>query len=74
MLGLIVLYPYGNLEAVDAYFFGASASTEPGLNTIDEKDLMAYQQLYIYIIPIISNLGFINIWWWWSVSAGLRSG
>lgn len=33
ILGLIVLYPYGNVRAIDAYFFGASASTESGLNT-----------------------------------------
>ncbi|KAA8645249.1 hypothetical protein EYZ11_011350 [Aspergillus tanneri] len=28
---------------------------------VDVKDLKTYQQLYIYLIPIISNLGFINI-------------
>ncbi|KAL4939589.1 hypothetical protein BDV06DRAFT_224861 [Aspergillus oleicola] len=61
ILGLVVLYPYGNLRAVDAYFFGASASTESGLNTIDVKELKTYQQLYIYFIPILTNLGFINI-------------
>ncbi|KAL2867470.1 potassium ion transporter [Aspergillus lucknowensis] len=61
ILGLIVLYPYGNLRAIDAYFFGASASTESGLNTIDVKELKIYQQLYIYFIPIITNFGFINI-------------
>ncbi|THC93698.1 hypothetical protein EYZ11_006809 [Aspergillus tanneri] len=61
VLGLIILYPYGNLQAIDAYFFGASASTESGLNTFDVKELKTYQQLYIYFIPIISNLGFINI-------------
>lgn len=30
---MIIVYPYGNLAAVDAYFFGVSASTESGLNT-----------------------------------------
>ncbi|KKZ62581.1 hypothetical protein EMCG_02990 [[Emmonsia] crescens] len=58
---LIVLYPYGNLKAIDAYFFGASGCTESGLNTYDIKDLKTYQQLFIYVIPIISHLGFINI-------------
>ncbi|KAH7140526.1 cation transport protein-domain-containing protein, partial [Dactylonectria estremocensis] len=61
LLALPILYPYGNLTAIDAYFFGASASTESGLNTVDVKDLKTYQQLYIYFIPIITNLGFINI-------------
>ncbi|KAJ5824274.1 Potassium transport protein high-affinity [Penicillium robsamsonii] len=61
ILSLIIIYPYGNLKAIDAYFFGASASTESGLNTVDVKDLKTYQQVYIYLIPILGNLGFINI-------------
>jgi hypothetical protein len=31
------------------------------LVSVDVKDLKTYQQVYIYIIPIITNLGFINI-------------
>ncbi|PHH93126.1 hypothetical protein CDD83_506 [Cordyceps sp. RAO-2017] len=61
LLALPVMYPYGNLQAIDAYFFGASAATESGLNTYDCKELALYQQLYIYFIPLITNLGFINI-------------
>lgn len=30
-------------------------------NSKDVKDLYTYQQLYIYFIPILTNLGFINI-------------
>ncbi|RBQ70102.1 hypothetical protein FVER14953_20842 [Fusarium verticillioides] len=36
LMGLIaipILYPHGNMPAIDAWFFGASASTESGLNT-----------------------------------------
>jgi len=33
MMAFPVLYPYGNLNAVDVFFFGASGSTESGLNT-----------------------------------------
>lgn len=29
--------------------------------SVDVNDLKTYQQLYIYFIPIITNLGFINI-------------
>ncbi|KAF3210380.1 hypothetical protein TWF106_010676 [Orbilia oligospora] len=61
ILGFIVIYPYGNMPAVDAYFFGVSGSTESGLNTIDVKDLKMYQQLVIYFIPMFTNLGFINV-------------
>jgi hypothetical protein len=37
LLSFLILYPFGNLEAIDAYFFGASASTESGLNTYVSK-------------------------------------
>ena len=33
LLALVVMCPAGNMAAIDAYFFGASASTESGLNT-----------------------------------------
>ncbi|KAF3912609.1 hypothetical protein AA313_de0206277 [Arthrobotrys entomopaga] len=61
IIGFIIIYPYGNMPAVDAYFFGVSGSTESGLNTINVKDLKTYQQLVIYFIPMFTNLGFINI-------------
>ncbi|KAK1589954.1 cation transporter [Colletotrichum navitas] len=61
LLSFVILYPYGNLTAVDAFFFGCSGSTESGLNTVDVKDLKTYQQVYIYVIPIITNLMFVNM-------------
>jgi hypothetical protein len=39
LLSIPILYPYGNLKAIDAYFFGASASTESGLNTLVDGTL-----------------------------------
>lgn len=33
LLALVVIYPYGNVPAIDAWYFGASASTESGLGT-----------------------------------------
>lgn len=33
IFAFIILYPNGGLRAVDAFFFGASANTESGLNT-----------------------------------------
>ncbi|KAL2866617.1 putative potassium uptake transporter [Aspergillus lucknowensis] len=61
LLGLVVFYPYGNVSAINSYFFGVSASTESGLNPVDVKDLKIYQQLFIYFVPMVTNLGFINI-------------
>ncbi|KAH7127557.1 cation transport protein-domain-containing protein [Dactylonectria macrodidyma] len=70
LMGLAVLYPYGNLSAVDSYFFGVSSSTESGLNTVDLKLLKTYQQLFMYFVPMLTNLAFVNIivvvvrlWW-----------
>jgi hypothetical protein len=31
------------------------------LGSVDVKDLKTYQQLFIYFVPIVSNLGFVNI-------------
>jgi hypothetical protein len=43
LLALPVLYPYGNLRAIDSYFFGVSASTESGLNTFVVLDFPVIQ-------------------------------
>ncbi|KAL4881713.1 putative cation transporter [Aspergillus karnatakaensis] len=61
LLGIAVFYPYGNVSGIDSYFFGVSSSTESGLNPVDVKDLKTYQQLFIYFVPLVSNIGFINI-------------
>lgn len=61
ILGIVILYPYGNLSAVDAYLFGVSSSTESGLNPVDVKELKTYQQLFLYFVPIVANAGFINL-------------
>ncbi|KAI9896957.1 hypothetical protein N3K66_007979 [Trichothecium roseum] len=56
----IFLYPEGNLSAINAYHFGVSASTVSGLNVVDLNQLKTYQQLFLYFIPTITNIGFIN--------------
>ncbi|KAF2274229.1 potassium transport protein 1 [Westerdykella ornata] len=61
ILGIVILYPFGNLTAIDAYFMGVSASTESGLNTVDVKAMKTYQQLFLYFAPLLTNLGFINM-------------
>ncbi|RVX70399.1 hypothetical protein B0A52_05898 [Exophiala mesophila] len=61
LLSFIVIVGKGNVAAVDAFFFGASGSTESGLNTVDVKDLMLYQQIVIYVVPVVTNFAFINI-------------
>ncbi|PTD02476.1 High-affinity potassium transport protein, partial [Fusarium culmorum] len=61
LVAFAVIAPYGNINVIDALFFGISACTESGLNPVDVKDLKTYQQLVIYIIPTISHMAVINI-------------
>ncbi|KAF4968774.1 hypothetical protein FSARC_3903 [Fusarium sarcochroum] len=56
----IILYPKGNLSAVDAYFFGVSASTVTGLTTLDVPLLKTYQQLFLYFVPLVCNVVTVN--------------
>ncbi|KAF5022486.1 hypothetical protein F66182_5458 [Fusarium sp. NRRL 66182] len=56
----VFIYPKGNLSAVDAYFFGVSASTSSGLATVDVPLLKTYQQLFIYFVPLVCNIVVIN--------------
>ncbi|KAM0555796.1 hypothetical protein ACHAPJ_006193 [Fusarium lateritium] len=57
----IFIYPKGNLSAVDAYFFGVSASTVTGLTTLDVPLLKTYQQLFLYFVPLVCNTVTVNI-------------
>ncbi|KAJ0104066.1 hypothetical protein J7T55_006992 [Diaporthe amygdali] len=41
---LIILLPYGNISAIDAYFFGVSASTESGLNTSSGETALVQEE------------------------------
>ncbi|KAL4798730.1 cation transporter [Aspergillus venezuelensis] len=61
LFGIVVFLPYGNVSAIDSYFFGVSSSSESGLNPVDVKDLKTYQQLFLYFVPLVSNFGFIGI-------------
>ncbi|KAG5770317.1 hypothetical protein H9Q73_013244 [Fusarium xylarioides] len=57
----LFIYPEGKLSAIDAYFFGVSASTVTGLTTVDVPVLKTYQQLFLYFVPLVCNLVTINI-------------
>ncbi|EZF36389.1 hypothetical protein H101_00076 [Trichophyton interdigitale H6] len=60
LVGMVMIYPLKNITAIDALFQGVSAGTMTGLNTLDLNKLNTYQQLVLYICPILGNLGFIN--------------
>lgn len=61
LLAFLILLGYGTAPAIDAFFFGCSANTESGLNTVDVKLLKTGEQLVLYFFPIVTNLAFINI-------------
>ncbi|KAH7309580.1 cation transport protein-domain-containing protein [Stachybotrys elegans] len=61
LLCFLSIWAGGNISAADALLFGSSAATESGLNPVDVKELMLYQQLAVYFVPMITNIGFINI-------------
>ena len=39
----------------------SSSASSADRNSVDVKALKTYQQIFIYITPIITNLGFVNI-------------
>ncbi|RDA90949.1 hypothetical protein CP533_3082 [Ophiocordyceps camponoti-saundersi (nom. inval.)] len=61
LLSLPILYPAKNMTFIDAFFMGFSSSTNSGLPSVDCSRLALYQQLYIYFIPVICNMGFVHI-------------
>lgn len=60
IVGSGVLYGARNIAYIDALFFGSGAATQSGLNTVDINLLKLYQQIWIMIIPSITNPIFIN--------------
>ncbi|EZF50917.1 hypothetical protein H103_05733 [Trichophyton rubrum CBS 288.86] len=60
LLGMVMIYPLKNMTAIDALFQGVGAATMTGLNSIDFKELTTYQQVVLYISPILGNICFVN--------------
>ncbi|KAK2793896.1 low affinity potassium transporter [Onygenales sp. PD_12] len=61
MVGWIVMGPAKNLSPIDSFFSSVSAATTTGLNSVDVMSMNTYQQIAIYIMPLISNLSVINL-------------
>ncbi|EFQ99168.1 potassium transporter 1 [Nannizzia gypsea CBS 118893] len=60
LVGMVMIYPQKNISAIDALFQGMAAATMTGLNTVDFKGLSIFQQLVLYISPVLGNICFIN--------------
>jgi potassium uptake Trk family protein len=50
----------GNLKYIDALFLASGAATQSGLNTVDISSLNTWQQVVLYIVPMITNPITIN--------------
>ncbi|RCI12477.1 hypothetical protein L249_1162 [Ophiocordyceps polyrhachis-furcata BCC 54312] len=61
LLAVPILYPAGNMGFIDAFFMGFSSATNAGLPTVDCSRLALHQQLYIYLVPIVCNAGFVQV-------------
>ncbi|PGH15107.1 hypothetical protein AJ79_02633 [Helicocarpus griseus UAMH5409] len=49
------------MAGIDAFFSSCSAATTTGLSTVDVNTMRTYQQVVIYITPLIANLSVINL-------------
>ena len=58
--GSILIYPAGNLEYIDALFFGSGCATQSGLNTVDINQLNTYQQAVFYVLTMLATPIFIH--------------
>ncbi|KAK2623658.1 hypothetical protein QTJ16_006839 [Diplocarpon rosae] len=56
----LCLYIRGEIPYVDALFLGSGSSTQSGLNTIDVNLLNTWQQVVIYLVPMLTNPIVIN--------------
>lgn len=60
----------GNVAYIDALFFASGASTQAGLNTVDIKQLNTFQQIVLYLWPMMANpitvhsfVVFLRLYW-----------
>ncbi|KAL2062692.1 hypothetical protein VTL71DRAFT_5764 [Oculimacula yallundae] len=56
----LCLFIRSDLKYIDALFLGSGAATQSGLNTVDINQLNTWQQMVVYIIPMVTNPITIN--------------
>ncbi|KAG4429965.1 hypothetical protein IFR05_014553 [Cadophora sp. M221] len=60
LFGSLCLFIRSDLDYIDALFLGSGAATQSGLNTVDINLLNTWQQIVVYLIPMITNPITIN--------------
>lgn len=70
IFGSILIYPSGNIKYIDALFLACGSATQSGLNTINLNTLNTWQQMVLFIIPMICNpisvntfVVFLRLYW-----------
>ncbi|VVT54656.1 uncharacterized protein SAPINGB_P004185 [Magnusiomyces paraingens] len=56
----ILIYPNQNLPYIDALYLGMSMCTQGGLNPVDLNALNSWQQIVVYILPMLTTPIFVN--------------
>ena len=61
-MGSVIIYGSGtsNLAYIDALFFASGANTQAGLNTVNVNGLNTFQQVMLYLLPMMTNPITIN--------------
>lgn len=60
IFGSVLVYIPGNLRYIDALFFASGGCTQSGLNPVDINLLTTYQQILLFILPMLCNPITIN--------------
>lgn len=60
LFGSVCIFIRGELKYIDALFFASGAATQSGLNTVDLNLLNTWQQVVLFVIPIVTNPITIN--------------
>ncbi|POS88031.1 hypothetical protein EPUL_000643 [Erysiphe pulchra] len=70
LFGSICIYCTGNIDYIDALFMSCGAATQAGLNTVNVNQLKTWQQVVLYLIPILTSpmmmntsVVFLRLWW-----------
>lgn len=56
----VIIYPVKNMSYIDALFFASGACTQSGLNPIDMNLIKSYQQIFLFLFPMVTNPIFIH--------------
>ncbi|KFX92700.1 hypothetical protein O988_07161, partial [Pseudogymnoascus sp. VKM F-3808] len=69
-LGSILVVAPGKIKYIDALFFSTGSCTQSGLNPLDFNNLNTFQQIVLYLLPMMTNpitnntfVVFLRLYW-----------